>query len=95
MRDAFDMPLELILTACDADAGLSTATLPPGLRGWISTPDTAPVLVRIASASTMTGYVLVRDLDGNSRAAGIPACRVTCTRSVSARPARCSAASRC
>jgi diguanylate cyclase (GGDEF)-like protein/PAS domain S-box-containing protein len=67
MRDALDMPLELIrLPATLTPAYL--ATLPPALRTWISASDPPPVLVRIASASAMTGYVLVRGLDGKPTA---------------------------
>ena len=67
MRDVLDMPLELIgLPATLTPEYL--ATLPPELRSWISAPDSAPVLVRIASASSMTGYVLARDRDGKPAA---------------------------
>jgi diguanylate cyclase (GGDEF)-like protein/PAS domain S-box-containing protein len=67
MSDALDMPLEVIrLPATLTPAYL--ATLPPELRNWIRAPDAAPVLVRSASPSTMTGYVLVRDFDGKPAA---------------------------
>ncbi|MBS0388909.1 MAG: PAS domain S-box protein, partial [Proteobacteria bacterium] len=67
VRTALGLPLELVTLPATLTAPY-LATLPPEVRGWLSAPDAAPVLVRTSSASTMTGYVLERDVDGKPAA---------------------------
>jgi diguanylate cyclase (GGDEF)-like protein/PAS domain S-box-containing protein len=44
------------------------ATQPPETRQWLVNPQASPVQVRVASPDTMTGSVLVRDIDGKPAA---------------------------
>ena len=67
LHDSLDMPLALVeLPPTPSQAWL--ATQPPELRRWLSNPQASPVFVRVASGDTMTGSVLVRDIDGKPAA---------------------------
>lgn len=67
LRNSLDMPLALVeLPSTLTPAWL--AAQPPELRQWLSDPQASPLLVRIASSDTMTGSVLVRDIDGKPAA---------------------------